>query len=248
MLRNWLSPDADLAERRSEALGWGVGDAVLALLVGQVVAIVGSLVIFVVLGYDTPDEISDAPLWVLLLTQIPLWLGYVGTALWITNRKGRGPVVDLGWRGRWSDLAPGLAVGVALQLVAVPLLYVLIFLVFPEGDVSESAQELADRATDATSAVMLVLITVVGAPIVEELFFRGLVLRAFESRYGSTAGIFISALIFGAVHVQLLQLPALVMFGLVAGWLTVRSGRLGPAIWAHVGFNGITVLFLLAGS
>ena len=32
------------------------------------------------------------------------------------------------------------------------------------------------------------------------------------------------------------------MFGI----LTVRSGRLGPAIWAHVGFNGIAVITLLS--
>ena len=28
--------------------------------------------------------------------------------------------------------------------------------------------------------------------------------------------------------------------------LTVRFGRLGPAIWAHVGFNGIAVVTLLS--
>ena len=43
----------------------------------------------------------------------------------------------------------------------------------------------------------------------------------------------------------MLSAAALVLFGLVAGWLTLRSGRLGPAIWTHVGFNGVTVLTLL---
>ena len=42
---------------------------------------------------------------------------------------------------------------------------------------------------------------------------------------------------FAAVHLQLLQFPALVLIGLVLGWLTLRTGRLGPAIWAHVAFN-----------
>jgi membrane protease YdiL (CAAX protease family) len=36
-----------------------------------------------------------------------------------------------------------------------------------------------------------------------------------------------------------------VMFGLIAGWLAQRDGRLGRAIWAHVGFNAWTVGLLL---
>ena len=55
----------------------------------------------------------------------------------------------------------------------------------------------------------------------------------------------VSALVFGAVHLQVLQFPALVAIGLVCGWLAQRDGRLGRAIWAHLGFNGVTVLMLL---
>jgi membrane protease YdiL (CAAX protease family) len=29
----------------------------------------------------------------------------------------------------------------------------------------------------------------------------------------------------------------LIGIGAVLAWLTVRTGRLGPAIWAHVAFN-----------
>ena len=56
----------------------------------------------------------------------------------------------------------------------------------------------------------------------------------------------ISALFFGVVHFEPLQTPALVLFGLVAGWLVQRYGRLGPSIFAHMAFNAITVAILLA--
>ena len=61
----------------------------------------------------------------------------------------------------------------------------------------------------------------------------------------------LSSAVFAAVHFQALQFAGLFVFGLVAALLTVRSGRLGPAIWAHIGFNLTTVTVLrsqLAGS
>jgi hypothetical protein len=35
--------------------------------------------------------------------------------------------------------------------------------------------------------------------------------------------------------------------GAVAAWLTLGTGRIGPAVWMHMTFNGITLAFLLAG-
>ena len=56
----------------------------------------------------------------------------------------------------------------------------------------------------------------------------------------------VSSVIFGAVHLQPLQFPALVAVGVVFALLTLRSGRLGPAIFAHVAFNAVAVGSLLA--
>ena len=54
----------------------------------------------------------------------------------------------------------------------------------------------------------------------------------------------VSGLIFGASHFELLQLPALALVGVFFAVLVVKTGRLGPAIWAHVAFNTITVVAL----
>ncbi len=84
-----------------------------------------------------------------------------------------------------------------------------------------------------------------GSPLVEEVFFRGLVLKALEARWQPRTALVASSLVFGAAHFQPLQFPALVMFGLIAGVLVQRDGRLGRAVWAHVGFNSWTVGVLL---
>jgi len=35
------------------------------------------------------------------------------------------------------------------------------------------------------------------------------------------------------------------LFGLVAGRLAQKDGRIGRAIWAHIGFNATTIIILL---
>ena len=46
-------------------------------------------------------------------------------------------------------------------------------------------------------------------------------------------------------HLQPLQFPALLAFGVILGVLAWRTGRLGPALWAHVGFNVVAAAGLL---
>ncbi|MBA2438666.1 MAG: CPBP family intramembrane metalloprotease [Acidimicrobiia bacterium] len=87
----------------------------------------------------------------------------------------------------------------------------------------------------------------VAAPLFEELFYRGLWLRAVERRWGTGWAVVTSSLVFGLIHFQVYDLPALIGFGLVVAVLAVRTGRLGPAIWAHVAFNLTAVISLLAG-
>jgi membrane protease YdiL (CAAX protease family) len=88
-------------------------------------------------------------------------------------------------------------------------------------------------------------VTVVGAPLAEEVFFRGFVQRAAVARIGRVAGIIGTAALFGLVHYQLEQLVALVVFGVVLGVLADRTGRLGPSIITHMAFNATTVVNLL---
>ena len=81
---------------------------------------------------------------------------------------------------------------------------------------SEPARTLTDRAGSDAEVVLLVLMVVVGAPIVEELFFRGLVLRSIQARWNDGLALVASALLFALVHFQPLQFPGLFAFGLVA--------------------------------
>jgi membrane protease YdiL (CAAX protease family) len=145
------------------------------------------------------------------------------------------------------DIPIGIAAGLGGQLVlvaAITLLYTALGIDLDK--VGTAAEELTASATGALDVVLLVAIVAVAAPLFEELFYRGLWLRSVERRWGTGWAVVVSSLVFGAIHLQIYDFPALAGFGLIAALLTVWTGRLGPAIWAHVAFNLTAVTFLLA--
>jgi membrane protease YdiL (CAAX protease family) len=223
---------------------WGLGDVAAGWVIGVVASITIGGLILAGAGYTNT---TDAPMWLLAILQVPLWFGLLGVPVWASRTKGNGVTEDFGFSMRPSDVWRGLGIGVFAQLVLVPLVSWpwLQLLGKSSHELEQSARDLTDKA-HGIGVVLLVIIVVVGAPIIEELFFRGLTLRSLERRWGTTAAVLGSALLFGVTHFEFLQLPALVLFGLIAAWLTVHYRRLGPSIWAHVGFNLTTVLILLA--
>lgn len=228
---------------------WGLGDAAMGWFVVQVLALVWLAVTMAITGHS--GEALDAPgvpLAVVAVAQLGLALGFFAVPYAVTRLKGNGIVVDLGFRARWSDLWSGGIPGLLAQLVVIPLLYWPLLQVVDKtaGDLEAPARSLSDKADGIGGVVLLVLIVGVLAPVVEELFYRGLVQRAFlKHGFSPVVSVGATALVFGASHLQLLQLPGLVLAGVVFGVLAYRSDRLGPAIAAHVTFNMVTVVALL---
>lgn len=223
---------------------WGLGDVAAGMVASLALSTLVGVIIVSAAGWTDTAEI---PIWGLALLQIPLWGGYLGAVVLAGRTKGNGVVADFGVSSRALDAPIGLAIGVATQLVAVPLLYLpILWATGTEADeLSEPARELAGRAGTTAGWVLFALIVGLGAPVVEELFYRGLFMKALEKRgVPPWAVVLVSSVAFAAIHFQVLQFPGLLLFGLVAGVLTVRSGRLGPALWAHVGFNLATVVLL----
>lgn len=191
-----------------------------------------------------PDRV-DFGYWRFTLLQVPLWLSLAAVTWIIVRRHGVGVRTALGLRQRWYDVPVGLVCGLVTQFLIIPLIYVPLAPYIDAADVEEPARRIMALAEDAAGATVVVVGVVVVAPFVEEMYFRGLLLRALWGRMGRVLTVALSAVLFGLAHVQLLQLPALVVFGLVAGTLVVATRRLAPAMWAHAAFNGVTVVQLL---
>jgi membrane protease YdiL (CAAX protease family) len=228
---------------RRAAVPWGAGAAVGAWFVAFIAGQIGGGVVIAATGHEVGGP--DPPLGVQLLAQLPLWAAFIGIPLLVAVRAGGGPTA-LGLRARAVDLF-GVLGGFGLQLALVPIYIPILELFDVDPDrVDDAARELIDRAEGVGGAALIVLIAVVGAPIAEEIFYRGFMQPGLATRLPAWAAIGLTSLVFAGSHFQLLPLPGLVTFGVVAGVVAHRSGRLGPAIALHVGFNATTTVILLA--
>jgi membrane protease YdiL (CAAX protease family) len=92
----------------------------------------------------------------------------------------------------------------------------------------------------------LVIGAVLVAPLIEELFFRGVLLQAlcFHFKLGWVA-VTVSAIAFGGVHAQPQDVLPLVTMGVVLGYLRLRTSVLWPCILVHALFNARTMIFVI---
>jgi membrane protease YdiL (CAAX protease family) len=267
-----VDPPAD--DGVDEAPVWGMGDVLIWWLVSFVaVAIAYALVSGYLVSNGTfvgywPNEegwaigevagriglgqepsvtvgINGAPLWLQTLLQLPLWAVLIAGPVFVAKRKRLSLRDDFGLSFRAIDAPIGLVLGVACQLLLVPAIYWVLFKLVGEQDVSAAARALTDRADDGWGILALFLIVGVGAPFAEELFYRGLSQHAIAKRFGARLAVLMGAAFFGFSHLQPLQFLGLFAFGLVLGFLTERFDRLGPAIFAHVGFNMTAAVVLV---
>lgn len=175
-----------------------------------------------------------------------LWVGLVAASLWASRRHGRGSLRgDFGLRFRWrSDLLVGVAVGLACQFALLPLLYLPLEALDPalRHQLGRPAEQDIGAAHGAVAVAALLLLLAVGAPLVEELFFRGLLLRGLLGRLPAPLAILLSGVLFGLAHFEAVQLLGLAVFGIVLGTLAWRTGRLGPSVAAHAAFNAAAVV------
>ena len=82
-------------------------------------------------------------------------------------------------------------------------------------------------ASGGASSVALVAATVVVAPLVEELLYRGYLLGALRERMPGFAAVLVSALLFVFVlHFEPANLVAALCLGLATGWCALRTGSL----------------------
>ncbi len=123
----------------------------------------------------------------------------------------------------------------------------------PDPLAHETLQQLAEGHMPVLDVAFLVVVTCVAAPVLEEFLFRGLLQTALLNTFGIAhrrAVIVCAGVLFGLIHAgvaNLQVLPALMMFGVILGWLYEKTGSLWPGIAAHAFFNAVNILVVLWG-
>ena len=244
---------------------WGLRHVAIGLVVFFGLLIVASILI------------SIPPIRAQLLPHAEL-VGFVGSVVAYASllavivvasrRAGLGSLAaDFGLLFRPVDIAIGLCVGIAGRIFTVLLTGITIGIT---GYTPEQGNFVLP-AEPLWIVLNGVLIAVVVAPFVEELFFRGLLMRSVRHRVLRWKGrvqpadatiqrravalsILVSAVTFMLMHLyQADNLTFAIVLGgstLVVGLanaaVATRTGRLGGAILAHVVFNGSAVLLAIA--
>jgi membrane protease YdiL (CAAX protease family) len=213
--------------------------------------VVASAVLQIVYLVTTPRPWNlDAP-WLVASSEVLLWGGFIGAVVVASRRHGtRHLSADYGAAvPSPGEVGVGVIGGVVGGMVPIVLGVLAIWATTGFTSTHGTATDIAGIKPEGTAGwIVVILLVVVGAPIIEELFFRGLVQGAFMRRIGTTPAIFVTALIFCAAHTlnegpiapMILLAPALVL-----GYLRVRTQRLAAGMVAHATFNGLTLCLLL---
>jgi membrane protease YdiL (CAAX protease family) len=193
-------------------------------------------------------DVSSQPIWVLAMVSVITW----SISLWGVARLCRihaARSLRQAMQIRFSPRdALGVPLGVASQLILVPVVMLPLRLLFPDSfspeKIEKRATDLVDNATGAWM-IVLVLVVVVGAPLVEEIVYRGMLQGSISTALGRSRALVLVAAWFAAIHFVPVEFVGLFAFALVLGWVFERNEALGMNIITHMAFNA-TGLVLVA--
>lgn len=82
----------------------------------------------------------------------------------------------------------------------------------------------------------------ISAGLCEEIFFRGMILNAYESHTNRKFALIMSSLLFGIFHFNIQNLLGPMLLGAIFSYLVFVTDSIFPAIIAHTLNNGVSVL------
>ena len=259
----YVPPPLRPPEQPPPGVRWGIPDAVIVtLLLPLMIALgIGYLLLRLPAQQGPFDFVSGVLAYGVLIAAL----------VFVSRRRGLGSLrADFGLAVRPVDIAIGLGIAVVVRI----LTFVEGFVVVAIAGKGPTRSNVDFGHDPLWFAVNGILIGVLLGPFAEELLFRGLVLRAVRwailrgprkaprpqpaeasiRTRAAVVAVLVSGAGFAAMHLyEAIGDPVLLVtlglftltVGLAHGLITVATGRLGPAMFAHAFFNGSTLLFTL---
>jgi membrane protease YdiL (CAAX protease family) len=187
-------------------------------------------------GESDPDLFYD---YGLAISSVFVYGILFGLTVWAATAYGD-PLDALGLRRlpvKWI----GIAVGLILLVLG---LAVFLERFLPAGEEQGYAPDVW-RPEHATAFFVNGVVAATVVPFAEELFFRGLGVRALAF-LGSVWAILGTAVVFGLGHGLLIAMPVFIAFGTALGWVRLRSDSVWPGIVAHGLFNALALVAVYA--
>jgi membrane protease YdiL (CAAX protease family) len=182
----------------------------------------------------------------LALSALALWLPFVFMLRWVARRAGTDFRTYFGLRFATTDWL-GIPLGVFCQVVLMNVVNWPLNKWFPETfnpeRIETRARDLVDAAQGAWFIVLFVVV-VLGAPLVEELVYRGFIQGGLQTRIGSTWALIITSASFTVIQLEPIEFPGLFAIALVLGLCYRRTQRLGLSMVTHLAFNATGLLLV----
>jgi len=135
---------------------------------------------------------------------------------------------------KWSTLG----LGFGLLIVSYAIILVHNFILMSLG-VDTQGDQILQLFAALDSPIWFILVGVVFAPIVEELFFRGFLFQGFRQKYGWIGGGLLSSAIFGVAHLDPVAFIPTFILGFLLAYMYHRSNSVWPGIILHVLVNAL---------
>jgi len=202
------------------------------------------LLVFALTGADTANLTTGESCAAVAIGWVVLLAAMTYTSRQFGSRDFR---ADYGAVFRPVDLV-GVPAGVALQLLVLPVVYWPLRELWPDtfstDDVEKRANELVDKANGGW-LWLLAAVVVIGAPVVEELVYRGLLQRSFGRALGRWPALLTVSGLFAVIHFSPVEIPGLFLAGVAFGLGVTLTGRIGPGMVTHLAFNATGLAVVL---
>jgi membrane protease YdiL (CAAX protease family) len=236
----WPPPSVEHQHKRSLL-------SILFLWIGcYLTAVVVSVAVMSISGTSSNDATDSPTTWVLTLSALGLWLPFVFMLRWVARRADTDFRQYFGMRFAKTDWL-GIPFGIFCQVVLMNVVNWPLNKWFPN---TFNPQRIETRARDMVDAahgawfIVLFLVVVVGAPLVEELVYRGFIQGGLQTQLGSTWALIIAAAWFTVVHLEPIEFPGLFAFAIVLGLCYKRTRRIGLSVVTHLAFNATGLLLV----
>ncbi len=211
------------------------------------------------LGRYGPDALTTyalalASFWFIgvILQQLHLELGLVLTQpSFVTIGLGAAAFFGMGWdrlrlgRPALVDVAIAVGVGLCTPALAMALMAVQ-ELVFPGAQVFA---ESFGAELGLERPLWLTLLMFAALPgLCEELLFRSALLGMLERDARPVPRVLLVAFLFALLHLSVFRLAPTMVLGVVAGWLTLRSRSVWPAVAFHATHNAASLTVASSGA
>lgn len=220
------------------AVDWGIGRASAAVF-----GFFGALVVLLAVA-----QLTDLPGAVFTVAGYAAEVGILFIVAGPVARRAGGWAAAFGWglprRSDTGVVLLWLVIGYAAKLAVSAI----VVITFPQVR-DEFISNTPVSGVSIASLVVVSVVSVLIAPPIEELVFRGVALRGVMRRYGFTPAALTTSALFGLGHAwqeptaasALLIASTLAAFGYAQCWLVRYTGRLGPAIAVHALNNALAL-------